>query len=151
MRRERPGGVVLVALLNLFLAALFAVALSPWDFIGDSALLGRIVPVTTIPTSTTTTALIAIAFVLHAASGIGMLLMKAWAWRLAILITGLGLAIYLVVDYLGSPSSIRLAIYAAIAFYLNTSTVRDAFLSRSDALASHDSSYEPSPGKGAQT
>src|SRR6476619_2908041 len=105
MRRELPGGVVLVALLNLFLAALFALGLSPWDFLGDSALLGRLVPVTTLPTSTTTTALIAIAFVLHASSGIGMLLMKAWSWRLAILITGTGLAIYLVVDYLGSPAS----------------------------------------------
>ena len=136
---------MLVALLNLFLAALFGIALSPWDFLGDSVLIGRLVPVTTIPTTTTTTALIAFALVVHAASGIGLLLMKAWAWRLAILITGFGLAIYLVVDFLGSPASIRLAIYAAIAFYLNTATVRDAFLSRSDVLASHDSSYEPSP------
>jgi hypothetical protein len=57
------GGVVLVALLNLFLAALFGIALSPWDFLGDSAFIGRLVPVTTIPTTTTTTALIAFALV----------------------------------------------------------------------------------------
>jgi hypothetical protein len=44
-----------------------------------------------------------------------------------------------------------LAIYAAIAFYLNTATVRDAFLSRSDVLASHDSSYEPGPVDGVQS
>ena len=143
--------MVLVALLNLFLAALFALALSPWDFLDDSALLGRLVPVTTLPTTTTTTALIAIGFVLHASSGIGMLLMKAWAWRLAILITGTGLAIYLVVDYLGSPASVRLAIYAAIAFYLNTSTVRDAFLSESDNLATHDRSHETSSADGVQS
>ena len=140
--------MVLVALLNLILAALFGLALSPWDFLGDSALIGRLVPVTTIPQTTTTIALVGIAFLLHAASGIGLLLMKTWAWRLAILITGLGLAVYLVVDWLGTPSSIRLAVYAAIAFYLNTSTVRDAFLSRSDPLSTRDSSYEPSRESG---
>jgi len=141
--------VVLVALLNLFIAALFAVALSPWDFIGDSGLLARIVPATTIPTSTATTAVIVAGFVLHGTAGIGLLLMKTWAWRLAILITGVGLAIYLVVDFLGSPVSIRLAIYAAIAFYLNSSTVRDAFLARNDPLATRDSSYEPITGDGS--
>ena len=137
-KTRRPAGVTLVALLNLLLAALFAIALSPWDFLGESALLGRIVPITTLPQTTTITALIAIAFVLHAASGIGLLLMKAWAWRLAILITGTGLAIYLVNEWYGNQSSVRLLIYAVIAFYLNTAAVRDAFLSKSDALAPHD-------------
>jgi uncharacterized membrane protein (DUF2068 family) len=143
--------VVLVALLNLILAALFGLALSPWDFLGESALIGRIVPVTTMPQTTTTIVLVGIAFLLHAASGIGLLLMKTWAWRLAILITGIGLAIYLTVDFLGTPSSIRLAVYAAIAFYLNTSAVRDAFLSRSDPLSTRDSSYEPSRDGGGSS
>jgi hypothetical protein len=72
--------------------------------------------------------LLVAAAIAHLLAGFGLLLLKPWAWRLEILLTGLGLAVYLWVDLSGNPVSVRLAVYAAIAFYLNTRQVRDAFM-----------------------
>ena len=134
-RTGRPGGVTLVALLNLLSAIGYALAISPWDPFQDSAILGRLVPVATMQQTGIITGLIAIGALLHLLAAIGLFLLKPWGWRLALLLTGLGLAIYLTVFWLGSLAPLRLAIYAAVAFYLNTARVRDVFLSSEDVLA----------------
>jgi len=125
---ERPAGVTLIALLNLVTAVVFGLALSPWDPFKDLAVMERIVSITTFNQTAVVTSFIAVAAVLHFLGGVGLFFMKGWAWRLTILLTGVGLAIYLVIDLVDRPVSVRLALYAAIAFYLNTRNVRDVFL-----------------------
>jgi hypothetical protein len=129
-RVERPAGVTLIALLMIATAVVFGLALSPWDPFQDLAIMGRVVSITSFDQTIVTTSFIGAAAGLHLLAGIGLFFMKAWAWRLTILLTGLGLAIYLVIDLVHQPVSVRLALYAAIAFYLNTRAVRDAFLSK---------------------
>jgi uncharacterized membrane protein (DUF2068 family) len=130
MKVERPAGVTLIAILNIVTAIVFGLALSPWDPFQDLAIMNRIVSITTFNQTAIVTGFLGIAAVLHFLAGVGLIFMKAWAWRLTILITGVGLAIYLVIDLTSRPVSLRLALYAAIAFYLNTRNVRDAFLRR---------------------
>jgi hypothetical protein len=129
-RVERPAGVTLIAILNIVTAIIFALAVSPWDPLADQALLARVASITTFNQTLIVSSWLAVAAVLHFLAGIGLFLMKPWAWRLTILLTGVGLAVYLAFDLLVHPVSIRLALYAAIAFYLNTRNVRDAFLRR---------------------
>jgi uncharacterized membrane protein (DUF2068 family) len=123
----RPGGVIIVALLNLLSAAVYGLALSPWDPFSEQGLLARYVPITAAPTTTLTAVVMGIGVVLHLAAAIGLFTLRPWGWRLAVLLTGVGLAFWLAVDIVDRPVSVRLAVYAAIAFYLNTSGVRDAF------------------------
>ena len=136
-RVERPAGVTLIALLMLTTAVVYGVALSPWDPLQDVALMNRVTSITTFNRTGIISGVLAVGAVLHALAGLGMLLMMAWAWRLTILLTGVGLAIYLVLDLTSGPASLRLALYAAIAFYLNTRAVRDAFLRRREPDEGH--------------
>jgi uncharacterized membrane protein (DUF2068 family) len=129
-RVERPAGVTLIALLMIITAVIYGLALSPWDPLQDVALMDRVASITTFNQTGVVTGFLVIGAVLHFLAGVGMIAMRAWAWRLTILLTGVGLAIYLVLDLTSRPASLRLALYAAIAFYLNTRAVRDAFLRR---------------------
>ena len=130
MKRERPAGVTLVALLSILTAAVYGLALSPWDPFAEQSVMVRLMPITTFSQTGIVTGILAVGFIAHLLAGLGMFLMKAWAWRLTILLTGVGLAIYLALDLTTRQASVRLALYAAIAFYLNTQAVRDAFLRR---------------------
>src|SRR5688572_21837070 len=129
-RVERPAGVTLIALLMITTAVIYGLPLSPWHPLQDLNLMSRVTSITTLNQTAVVTGVLAVGAVLHFLAGVGMIFMKAWAWRLTILLTGVGLAIYLVLDLTSRPASIRLALYAAIAFYLNTRIVRDAFLQR---------------------
>ena len=130
MKRERPAGVTLIALLSIVTASIYALALSPWDPFAEASLMVTIMPITTFSQTGIVAGVLAVGVIAHLAAGLGMLAMKAWAWRLTILLTGVGLAIYLALDLTTRQASLRLALYAAIAFYLNTRAVRDAFLRR---------------------
>src|SRR5262245_947498 len=123
-RVERPAGVTLIALLNIGTAILFGLALSPWDPLADLEVFTRVSSVTTFDRTLVVSTWIGVAAFLHFFAGIGLFFMKAWAWRLTILLTGVGLGFYLAFDLFVHPVSIRLALYAAIAFYLNTRNVR---------------------------
>jgi hypothetical protein len=136
-RVERPAGVTLIALLTMGTGAVYAIALSPWDPFSELPLMRQIASVTTFDQTAVVTGFLAGGAILHFAAGLGMIAMKAWAWRLTILLTGVGLAIYLVLDLTSRPASLRLALYAAIAFYLNTRAVRDAFLRRREPDEGH--------------
>lgn len=136
-RVERPAGVTLIALLMIATAVVYGLALSPWDPLQDFALMNRVASITTFSQTGIITGFLAVGAVLHALAGLGMILMKPWAWRLTILLTGVGLAVYLILDLTTRPASIRLALYAAIAFYLNTRAVRDAFLRRREPDEAH--------------
>ncbi len=125
---ERPAGVTLIALLNIGTGILFALALSPWDPLADLEVFSRVSSVTTFDQTLIVRSWLGVAAVLHVLAGLGLFMMKPWAWRLTIQLTGVGLAFYLAFDFVVHPVSIRLALYAAIAFYLNTRAVRDAFL-----------------------
>ena len=127
---ERPAGVTLIALLNIATAILYGLALSPWDPLADLEVFSRVSSITSFDRTLFVSGWLGVAAVLHFLAGVGLFFMKAWAWRLTILLTGVGLAFYLVFDLTVHPVSIRLALYAAIAFYLNTRAVRDAFLRR---------------------
>jgi uncharacterized membrane protein (DUF2068 family) len=129
-RTERPAGVTLIALLNIATAILFGLALSPWDPLADLEVFSRVSSITTFDQTLIVRGWLAVAAVLHFLAGVGLFIMKPWAWRLTILLTGVGLAFYLVFDLVVHPVSVRLALYAGIAFYLNTRAVRDAFLRR---------------------
>ncbi len=65
------------------------------------------------------------------AAGIGMGLRMPTAWAVGMLVIGLGLAGQLVAYFRGDPNLVRLAIYVAMAFYLNQRPVREVFLRRS--------------------
>ncbi len=64
------------------------------------------------------------------AAGIGMALRVPVAWGVGMLVVGLGLAGQLVSYFRGDPNLVRLAIYVAMAFYLNQRPVREVFLRR---------------------
>jgi hypothetical protein len=64
------------------------------------------------------------------AAGIGMALRMPAAWGVGMLVVGLGLAAQLVAYFRGDPNLLRLAIYVAMAFYLNQRPVREVFLRR---------------------
>ena len=128
MKRERPAGVTLIALLSLLTAVVYGLALSPWDPFADRGVMGQLLPITSFDQTAIIASVLGLAAVAQLLAGLGMLAMKPWAWRLTILLTGVGLAIWLSIDLTGRPASLRLLLYAAIAFYLNTRAVRDAFL-----------------------
>jgi hypothetical protein len=136
-RVERPAGVTLIALLMIATAVVYGLALSPWDPLQDFSLMNRVASITAFNQTIVVTGFLAVGATLHFLAGVGLIFMKAWAWRLTILLTGVGLAIYLVLDLTSRPASIRLALYAAIAFYLNTRAVRDAFLRRREPDEGH--------------
>lgn len=112
---------------------MYALALSPWDPLGEVALFDRLVPATTLQPTVVSGGILIFGVVVHVLAGVGLLLLKPWAWRLTVLITGLALAVYLWVDFFVNPVSVRLGLYAAIAFYLNSAAVRDAFLDTHDS------------------
>ena len=61
-------------------------------------------------------------------AGVGMLMRIRSAWGLAMLVVLLGLAVNLISYFSGDPNLLRLAIYVALAFYLNQRAVREVFL-----------------------
>jgi hypothetical protein len=67
------------------------------------------------------------------AAGIGMALRVPIAWGVGMLVVGLGLVAQLVAYFRGDPNLVRLAIFVAMAFYLNQRAVRDVFLRRPSA------------------
>jgi hypothetical protein len=64
------------------------------------------------------------------AAGIGMAMRVPAAWGLGMLLVGVGLVAQLVAYFRGDPNLVRLAIYVAMAFYLNQRPVREVFLRR---------------------
>ena len=124
--------MTLIALLSLVTAAVYGLALSPWDPFQEKGLAVGLVPLAGFDQTAIVAGVLGVAAVAQLAAGLGMLAMKPWAWRLTILLTGVGLAIWLSIDLTGRHASVRLALFAAIAFYLNTRAVRDAFLRRPD-------------------
>lgn len=122
-----------MAILDLAIAGAYALALSPWDPLAEVNLFKSFIPVVTMDQTSVITGVLIFGMAVHLLAAIGLLFLKSWAWRLTILLTGLSLSIYLWVDIYQNPVSVRLAIYAGIAFYLNSAAVRDAFLGTHDS------------------
>ncbi len=122
MRRseELPFGVVVVAMGFLLNALLFAGVLA---HIRDGARLAERVLSDAGWLSPTYLALIALDVL------IALLLLRRnpFGWVLAMIVICLSLALYLAAWFIGSPEYIRMAIYSAMALYLNQRAVRTAF------------------------
>ena len=125
--------MTLIALLSLVTAAVYGLALSPWDPFQEQGLVVGVLPIAGFNQTAIVAGVLGVSAIAQLLAGLGMLAMKPWAWRLTILLTGVGLAIWLAIDLTGRHASVRLALYAAIAFYLNTRAVRDAFLRPRDS------------------
>ena len=110
----------------------YGLALSPWDPFAEQSLMVTLMPITTFSQTGIVTGILAVGFIAHLLAGLGNVGHE-----------GVGVATHDPADRRGTgdlPRSrsdytsgvLRLALYAAIAFYLNTSAVRDAFLRRRD-------------------
>ena len=119
-RDELPFGVVVVALGFLLNALLFALVLAgirsgtklAEQILGDAGLLWPIyVPLIVVN--------VLVALLLLRRHPIG--------WVLAMVVVCIALAIYLVGWWIGTPEHIRMAIFSAMALYLNQREVRAAF------------------------
>ena len=117
---DLPFGVVVVAMGFLLNALLFAGVLA---HIRDGARLAERVLSDAGWLSPTYLALIALDVL------IALLLLRRnpFGWVLAMIVICLSLALYLAAWFIGSPEYIRMAIYSAMALYLNQRAVRTAF------------------------
>lgn len=146
-RRDRgdlPLGVVLIALGFLFQGLLFAlIAVGIWEgsqlsqVILSGGEIGMILGIGSV--------FVVALIVLQVVAALLLLRRHRTGWVIAMLFTCAGLATYLVGWWLGVPEYPRMAIYAAMAFYLNQREVRAAFGGGAPApgprrAASHDGS-----------
>jgi hypothetical protein len=63
-------------------------------------------------------------------AAVGMFLGLRWGWALSMLLVGVGLVALLLAYANGQFHAIRLALWVAVAFYLNQRAVRDYFEDR---------------------
>jgi hypothetical protein len=124
MERQRPFGVLLVVVLELVQAALLVAVL-----LGQSVPLvsGGLYDLDVTETGRAVLLVVGAAIVLAA---VGMFLGLRWGWALSMLLVGVGLVVLLLAYANGQFHAIRLALWVAVAFYLNQRAVRDYFEDR---------------------
>ena len=122
----RPFGVVLLTLLWLIYAGLAVLivldvpAVPVMGFIRIFAAFGLLEPAAGVLAALSLT------------TAIGIWLLQPWAWVLAMLTAGTGLAFDIVGWANGNPAYLALLVGVAIAFYLNQGAVRRLFLIGAD-------------------
>ena len=121
-RGRRPFGVVVLALIHLIFGALGLAAVA--GFAEARPEPARPCCSRRWAISTTCAAILSIvAFVI----AIGLWRLDRWAWYLAMIWTGLGLALQILLYLDGHGNYVHMAIYVVEAFYLNQREVKDVF------------------------
>ena len=124
-RRERPLGVVIVA---LFLLADAVVTIGQVVF--DTTLSTR--GETLLDIGAWMPAIVVALGVFKAFAALGLWVGDRWAWVVAMLVVGVSLVLSFYVYWLGDPSYLLMLINVVVAFYLNQRAVRDYFEGRGE-------------------
>jgi hypothetical protein len=129
MERERPAGVLLVAVLEIVLAIMFVAGALGTDI---AFMAGGLLQLTDTEGGRAVVLGFGVAYLIAAA---GMLTGRRWGWALSMVLIGLALAVALLAYANGQLHAVRMAVAVAAAFYLNQRAVREFFYPPADDAA----------------
>jgi hypothetical protein len=121
-RGRRPFGVVVLALIHLIFAALGLAAVAGITQARPGT--GTAVLLEALGDFNDLAAILAVIMCLIA---IGLWRLDRWAWYLAMIWTGLGLALQILLYLNGHGNYVYMAVYVIEAFYLNQREVKEVF------------------------